>query len=158
MTVRARLLMTALTLLVVSCGVPLDGAASETTSTVGVPASIRDETTTTGSSTTTLEESVLDEAKLIEAATRDLSRRLLTAEENIEVVEVRFVEWPDGSIGCPEEGVLYTQALVEGAQVLLRFDDKVYDYHAGSDGQVFLCPSEDKDGGYDFVPPPGFND
>lgn len=99
-----------------------------------------------------------DESQLIQAAIRDLARRLLIPEENIEVVETRAVQWPDGSIGCPEEGVVYTQAIVDGTQVLLGYDGKIYDYHAGGDGEIFLCESDDKDGGYDFVPPPGFND
>lgn len=99
-----------------------------------------------------------DETELIEAAIKDLAQRLLTPAENIEVVETRSVDWPNGSIGCPEEGVSYTQAIVNGTQVLLGSNGKIYDYHAGDDGDIFLCPSdEDKDGGYEFVPPPNFD-
>jgi hypothetical protein len=54
--------------------------------------------------------------------------------------------------------MFYTQAIVEGFQVLLEADGRIYDYHAGADGVPFLCPSEEDDGGYDFVPPPGFHD
>ena len=93
-----------------------------------------------------------------ETAIEDLSRRLLVTRDQIEVVDVREVSWPDGALGCPEDGVLYTQAVVEGTQVLLRVDGRVYDYHAGDDGRSFLCASDEKDGGYDFVPPPGFDD
>jgi hypothetical protein len=41
---------------------------------------------------------------------------------------------------------------------VLGHDDRVYVYHAGADGEPFLCPSDEKDGGYEFLPPPGFND
>ena len=158
MSVRTRLLMAWLALVVVSCGMPADEGGSDTTTTTrpAMTTSTTDGTATT--TTTTMETTVLDEAKLTEAAIHDLTRRLLTTEDNIEVIEVKLVQWPDGSIGCPEEGMAYTQAIVDGAQVLLRSDGRVYDYHAGSDGVVFLCPSDEKDGGYDFVPPPGFND
>ncbi|MGD2101017.1 MAG: hypothetical protein PVG83_02190 [Acidimicrobiia bacterium] len=95
-----------------------------------------------------------NEPELVQKAIRDLARRLLISEESIEVVETRAVQWPDGSIGCPEEGVVYTQAIVDGTQVLLGYDGKFYDYHAGGDGEILLCASDDEDGGYDSVPPP----
>ena len=43
------------------------------------------------------------------------------------------VTWPDGSLGCPEPGNSYTQALVEGYQIGLRHDDRFFDYR-GADG------------------------
>ena len=98
------------------------------------------------------------ETTTVEAAVADLAAHLGVSEADVEIVEVRIVEWPDGALGCPQEGVVYTQAVVEGIQVLLRVDGRVYDYHAGSDGEAFLCSSGDKDGGYDFVPPPGFDE
>ena len=30
--------------------------------------------------------------------------------------------WTDGSLGCPQKGMSYTQALVEGELLLLRVD------------------------------------
>lgn len=144
-----------LTLVVVSCGTPADEARPDAT-TATEPA-MTTSTAATTATTTTMEMTVLDQAKLTEAAIHDLSRRLLTTEDNIELIEAKLVEWPDGAIGCPEEGMAYTQAIVEGAQILLRADGRVYDYHTGSDGVAFLCPSDEKDGGYDFVPPPAAN-
>ncbi len=75
----------------------------------------------------------------------------------ITVVKAEAVTWPDGSLGCPEPDTSYTQALVDGTQVVLQYQERKYDYHAGSDGVPFLCPSSEKDGGYEFVPPPGFD-
>ncbi len=114
-------------------------------------------TTTTPDAITTTEPLMADEQQMIDDAKKDLSRKLLMPTDAIEVVEFREVEWPDGAMGCPEEGQVYTQAIVEGSQVLLRADGRIYDYHAGSDDVVFLCSSEEKDGGYDFVPPPGYD-
>lgn len=95
---------------------------------------------------------------IVAPARADLAERLRVPPEEIEVVTAEQVTWPDGSLGCPEPGMSYTQALVEGSKVILGHDDRVYVYHAGADDQPFLCPSEDKDGGHDFVPPPGFNE
>lgn len=94
----------------------------------------------------------------IEAAKADLAMRVDVRESDIKVVEAKDVTWPDGSLGCPEEGMVYTQAVVEGGQVLLAVDGRLYDYRVDSDDNVFLCSSDEKDGGREFLPPPGFDD
>lgn len=154
---RVRTALALVTLLVVSCGSPAD-ESSETTTTTSLAVTSSIQPTTTMGDNAPTETDMPSESEMIDSAVEDLSRRLLTTEDNIEVVETRRVVWPDGSLGCPEEGMTYTQATIDGFQVLLGSDDKVYDYHAGDDGEVFLCPSDERDGGYDFVPPPGFND
>jgi len=99
-----------------------------------------------------------EELPIVASAREDLARRLVVEPEELEVVSVEDVTWPDGSLGCPEPGVSYTQAVVEGSKVVLGHDGRVYIYHAGDDDQPFLCPSDEKDGGYEFLPPPGFNE
>lgn len=99
--------------------------------------------------------SMPSETDPIAAATDDLSIRLEVDPASISVVETREEQWPDGSLGCPQEGELYTQALVDGTQIFLSVGDRLYDYRADSDGNVKLCPSEEKDGGREFLPPPG---
>lgn len=89
-----------------------------------------------------------------EAAVADLAEHLRVSAESIEVLRVESVTWPDGSLGCPKPGVAYTQALVPGQRIVLSHEDRVYLYHAADLQPPFLCASDDKDGGYDFVPPP----
>jgi hypothetical protein len=76
------------------------------------------------------------------------------------------VTWNDGSIGCPQPGVSYTQALVEGARVTLLHEGTTYAYHQGGD-DLFLCEepaegsfvvSKDDSGELELIPPPGYND
>lgn len=98
-----------------------------------------------------------DQLPIVAPALDDLARRLRISTAEIEVVSAEELTWPDGSLGCPQPGMSYTQALVEGSKVVLRHDERVYVYHAGDDEDPFLCPSDEKDGGHDFVPPPGFN-
>lgn len=94
--------------------------------------------------------------QVIEKATVDLATLLKVDEAEIEVISAEAVTWSDGSLGCPEPGKVYTQALVEGHRIVLAHHERVYDYHAGGDLDPFLCPNPDsEDGGYDFVPPPG---
>ena len=47
--------------------------------------------------------------------------------------------WPDGSLGCPQPGQVYTQALVDGYHVVLDADGDELDYRVGSGGSFNLC-------------------
>ena len=95
---------------------------------------------------------------LADQAVADLAIRLKVTNSEIELVSVEAVTWQDGSIGCPEPDRSYTQALVEGHRIVLDHGDRVYLYHSGAGRPPFLCPSDDEDGGYDFAPPPGFDE
>ncbi len=97
-------------------------------------------------------------ARAQKLAMADLATRLKVDVEQLEVVQAERVTWPDTSLGCPEEGQMYAQVLVEGYRVLLGHDERLYAYHAGADGEPFLCPSGEENGGHDFVPPPGFEE
>ena len=55
------------------------------------------------------------------------------------VVSAEAVEWPDGSLGCPEPGMVYMQVITPGYQVVISIGGKEYDYRATDAGQVRLC-------------------
>jgi hypothetical protein len=76
---------------------------------------------------------------LVAVARADLARRIGVAQDDIEVVSVREVTWPDGAIGCPQPGMAYTQALVDGSQIILRHGGRDYHYHAGGARGPFYC-------------------
>ena len=79
-------------------------------------------------------------ASVIEAARADAAKRSGLPPAQLQVVKAEAVTWPDGSLGCPRKGMLYTQALVPGYRVRLRVGAEVWDYHAGERGGVVLCP------------------
>lgn len=81
----------------------------------------------------------LDEA--VERARQDLAQRAETERDAIGVLDARPVTWPNGAMGCPEEGVMYTQVLVRGYYIRLRADGAEYAYHSGHDGIPFHCPA-----------------
>lgn len=58
----------------------------------------------------------------------------------LEVVRAQAVTWNDGSLGCPEPGQMYTQALVDGYWVVLRAGGQEFDFRASQRGDVKLCP------------------
>ena len=76
---------------------------------------------------------------LLEAILADARSRLST-EASITVVRDQAVTWSDGSLGCPEPGMMYTQALVSGYWVILDADGQTLDYRAGSSGGFKYCP------------------
>lgn len=93
----------------------------------------------------------------LDQAVADLAGRLRVGPEEIEVIRFEEITWSDGSLGCPQPGMSYTQALVDGYRAVLGHDDRVYLYHGGPKDPLFLCESDEDDGGYDFVPPPGID-
>lgn len=76
--------------------------------------------------------SILD-AILADAATR--------SDGPFVVVRAQAVTWSDGSLGCPEPGMNYTQALVDGYWVVLEGDSQTLDYRASANGSFKLCPA-----------------
>jgi hypothetical protein len=69
----------------------------------------------------------------------DLSARVGANVDDIELVSLLEVTWRDGSLGCPEPGVAYTQSLVPGQQMILRVDGQEYHYHSGKNSIFKYC-------------------
>jgi hypothetical protein len=93
-------------------------------------------------------------------AKEDLASRLSVAVDEIKLLEVRQVTWPDTSLGCPQPGLVYSQVAQEGLLIRLSAAGRMYFYHSGADQMPFLCegssqmvpqvtPKVDE-----FVPPP----
>jgi hypothetical protein len=72
-------------------------------------------------------------------AVADLASREGVTPEDVEVVSREEVTWRDGSLGCAEKGMVYTQALVEGGRIILRLGDTTYEYHYGARRAPFWC-------------------
>ena len=64
-----------------------------------------------------------------------------TAAASATVEVSQAVTWPDGSLGCPQPGMMYTQMVVEGYQVVLAVGTTKYDYRIGLGGTPSLCES-----------------
>jgi hypothetical protein len=76
---------------------------------------------------------------LLDAVFDDLADRLGAGREAIGVEEAGSVVWRDGSLGCPQPGMMYTQALVPGYQIILAVGEETFDYHASERGHFVLC-------------------
>lgn len=102
----------------------------------------------------------------VQQALADLSARLGISTDRIEVLLAEEVVWSDSALGCPEEGMAYTQALAPGRRIILNVDGQLYFYHSSANREQFLCgpprkPNALPDDPFilppddEFVPPPG---
>ena len=78
----------------------------------------------------TILESILEKAAALDKVARD----------ELVIVRAESVVWNDGSLGCPEPGMMYTQALVNGYWIVIEAAGQTYDFRVGSGGSFRLCP------------------
>ena len=76
---------------------------------------------------------------LLDAVFDDLLERLDADREAIAVEQAGVVIWRDGSLGCPQPGMMYTMALVPGYRIILRVGEETFDFHASERGHFVLC-------------------
>ena len=98
-------------------------------------------TTTTSKGTNTTASPDYDQSlqPLVDLAIADLAVRLGVAEDAITVTSAEAVVWPDGSLGCPQPGMGYTQVQVDGTRIVLSHDGVDFHYHSGDSRSPFLC-------------------
>jgi hypothetical protein len=51
---------------------------------------------------------------------------------------VRDITWPDPGLGCPQPGMAYKQAPVDGLLIRLESDGQLFEYHSGGGEAPFL--------------------
>lgn len=100
------------------------------------------------------------ERQMIMHAKKDLAQRLSVEVDQINLLEIREVIWPDSSLGCPQSGTVYDQVPQNGLLIRLGVGGRMYFYHSGGTQAPFLCegtsqvvpkvtPKHDE-----FIPPP----
>ncbi len=72
-------------------------------------------------------------------AVDDLAATLGVDADEVEVVQVEEVTWRDGSRGCAQRGMVYTQALIDGSRITLRVGADTYEYHSGGGQPPSRC-------------------
>lgn len=94
----------------------------------------------------------------VEQARADLAARLDLPPDEIEVVAVEMVVWPDAGLGCPQPGMAYVQVPQDGYRIRLRAGGRLYAYHGGGNRGPFLCEQGQKGSGITPRPLPGFDE
>ena len=78
----------------------------------------------------------------VAGAISDLATRTGVASSAITINKASVVEWGSSALGCPKEGMNYTQAIVPGVLLILESDDVLYRYHGRSDSKLSYCPPD----------------
>ena len=60
-------------------------------------------------------------------------------ESEVTVVSTQAVNWPNGALGCPKPGMMYTQAIVPGYRVEVEAAGHRFTYHASAKGSFKRC-------------------
>lgn len=79
---------------------------------------------------------------LIAAIVADAARERGIDPTLVQVLSAQRIDWPDGSLGCPEPGQMYTQAIVPGYQVRVSAAGRPLDYRSDLAGRFFVCGPE----------------
>ncbi|WP_299927167.1 hypothetical protein [uncultured Nocardioides sp.] len=131
-TRRPALLLAACTLLV-ACGAPDRSPSTEETAVDPSPSSSPSSPSpSSGPSGGAARPDVVQ-------AVDDLAATIGVDAGDVEVVSVEEVTWRDGSRGCAQPGMAYTQALVDGSRITLRAGGRTYEYHAGGSQPPARC-------------------
>jgi hypothetical protein len=73
------------------------------------------------------------------AVVEDAAKRFSVPESSVVLTRAEQVTWPDASLGCPEPGTMYTQALVSGFRVVAKTSGGELSYHTDTTGTVRNC-------------------
>jgi len=77
--------------------------------------------------------------ELLDAIVAEAADRAGVTAQEIEVTAAEQVTWSDGSLGCPEPDMAYTQALVPGYRVVLEAGGDQLNFHSSESGDFRFC-------------------
>ena len=90
-------------------------------------------------------ESKCEEIGIETAARKLLAGEVGVGERGFILGSSESVQWPDASLGCPQEGQGYAQVITPGYKLVFDLAGTPYEVHANADGsQLVLCEREDQ--------------
>ena len=78
----------------------------------------------------------------VQAALKDAAGRTGSDAASLKVALAEEVTWPNGGMGCPAPGRMYTQALVPGYRIRITAGSQTLEYHGGRQGPPAFCPAD----------------
>jgi hypothetical protein len=79
---------------------------------------------------------------MLEEIRADATQRAGVEPDKVKILALESVTWADGSLGCPEPGMMYTQALVRGYRIEVDAAGATLVYHSGPQNRFVHCPPE----------------
>lgn len=75
---------------------------------------------------------------VIEPVVAEVAKLAGVPADQVTVISAEEVTFSDGSLGCPQPGMVYTQALVDGYKIVAEAGGKTYDFR-GSGSAFRQC-------------------
>jgi len=79
------------------------------------------------------------------AVVADAAKRFGVSTNAVVIARAEQVTWSNGSLGCPEPGRMYTQALVPGFRLVASTSEGALEYHSDGQGRIVTCVSRARD-------------
>lgn len=76
---------------------------------------------------------------VMERIRNHLAQRTGASPDSFGVQRSEWHEWPSGAMGCPQPGMNYTQSTVRGYWIVLRHEERDYDYRVAESGHYVIC-------------------
>ena len=77
--------------------------------------------------------------RAVDAALRDATGRLGVSAAQLQVETLEQREWRDSSLGCPQPGAFYAQAITPGYLLIVSGGGKRLEYHTDTRGRSVMC-------------------
>jgi len=77
-------------------------------------------------------------ASIVDPVVAEIARVAGVTVDQVTVVSAETVTFPDGSLGCPQSGMAYTQIPVDGYRIVATAGGTTYDYR-GTGGTFQRC-------------------
>ena len=77
--------------------------------------------------------------ELLDKIRAELASEQSVSAGDVKVISAQAVNWPNGALGCPKPGMMYTQAIVPGYRVELEAAGRRFTYNASTRGVFKRC-------------------
>ena len=78
---------------------------------------------------------------MVDLVLQDAAIQLAVDPSALTVTAIEAVDWPDSSLGCPEEGGVYAQVVSPGYRITVTDGTSTLEYHTGLNDAFILCAS-----------------
>lgn len=75
----------------------------------------------------------------VDAAKQAAATHLGASVDQLQVTSVQSQEWSDASLGCPQQGQMYSQIVTPGFLVQIASGSHQLEYHTDMRGRAVLC-------------------
>ena len=80
----------------------------------------------------------------LQAVLSDAAKRTGTHARDLKIVRTEQKNWPNGGLGCPRPGEMYTQIITPGWLIEIRSGERVLEYHTDGKERFVLCSPESR--------------